>query len=199
MKATKTQSVRHLRPRPCLIVVSAPSAAGKTTLCGMVLQAFPQIVRSVSVTTRPQRPGEKNGVDYFFVSEDEFRKTQNRGEFAETAFVHNHWYGTLKKTIEQHLGNGKHVMFPIDVQGAMSLQQIYRNRVLLIFVHPPSLEILRKRLLERKEDSLNIETRLQNAYNELEWSRKFDYQILNDDLTSAFEELKKIIQRECLE
>ena len=185
--------------KPRLIVVSAPSGAGKSTLCEMLIKEFPQIRLSISNTTRPQRPHEVDGKHYYFVSKEEFAKKVKRGEFAEHAEVHGNSYGTLKATIESCLAEGKHVLFPIDVQGAMSLKKLYPDRVLLLFIRPPSMEVLQKRLVGRNDESLpSIETRLHNAYNELEWSKSFDYQIVNDDLNRAYQELKQILEKECL-
>ncbi len=185
--------------KPRLIVVSAPSGAGKTTLCEMLLKEFPQIALSISTTTRAKRPNEQHGVHYWYVSPTEFQDKVKRGDFAEWAKVHGERYGTSKQTIEQALGQNKHVLFDIDVQGAMSLQKAYQSRVLLLFIHPPSVEELQKRLVARRGDSTtSIETRLQNAYNELAWSAKFDYQILNDNLSRAYQELKQIVTKECL-
>jgi guanylate kinase len=181
-----------------LLVVSAPSGAGKTTLCDMILKEFPNVALSVSATTREKRPNEKEGVHYFFLSPEAFKDKVEKGEFAEWAKVHNHLYGTPKLAIEKWLSHGKHVLFDIDVQGAMSLLQLYGDRVCLIFILPPPMEELKRRLLDRKGDSLtSIENRLINAYNELEWSKKFDYRVMNDDLESAYRELKEIVKKEC--
>ncbi|MBI4406162.1 MAG: guanylate kinase [Deltaproteobacteria bacterium] len=185
-------------PRPRLIVLSAPSGAGKTTLCKMLLDDFRNVILSISVTTRSPRPGEKEGVDYHFVSPQEFQKKVQAGELAEWATVHGHSYGTLKSTIDEALAAGKHVLFDIDVQGAKSLKLLYKERVLLVFVHPPSMKVLENRLLARGSDAVeSIETRMRNAYNEVEWSKNYDYQLVNDDLGRAYQELKEIINKEC--
>ncbi len=195
MSPKKTKKI--LAPR--LIILSAPSGAGKTTLCDMLLKDFPSVALSISTTTRKSRPYEKEGVHYHFVTPEVFQQRIDNGEFAVWARVHSNLYGTSKETIEKYLKAGKHVLFDIDVQGAMSLLKHYGDRVLLIFIHPPSMEILEERLRNRKGDSgASIETRLQNAYNEVEWSRKFDHQIINDDLEKAYQQLKRIIERECL-
>ncbi|MBI3295721.1 MAG: guanylate kinase [Deltaproteobacteria bacterium] len=185
-------------PLPRLIILSAPSGAGKTTLCERLLKEFPTVQLSISTTTRPQRPNETQGVHYFFVTPDEFKAQQTAGNFAEWAEVHRNFYGSSREQIEKALTNGKHVLFDIDVQGAKSLQKAYGDRVLLIFIHPPSMKELEKRLVDRKGDSPQaIETRLRNAYNEVEWSRIFDYQILNDQLDRAYKELQSIFRKEC--
>ncbi len=183
---------------PRLIVLSAPSGGGKTTLCQMLLNEFPNIHLSISATTRKIRPQEKEGVHYQFLTEAAFKAMRDKGEFAEWAQVHNNLYGTLKKTVETALAQGKNVLFDIDVQGAMSLKKLYPRHALLVFVHPPSMEELEKRLRARKGDTPDaIETRLQNAYDELEWSKRFDHQITNDNLERAYQELREIILKEC--
>jgi len=190
----RSQSV----PQPRLIIISAPSGAGKTTLCDLLLKEFPRIKQSISTTTRPRRPHEQNGVHYFFISQTEFETKRTQGEFAEWAEVHGNLYGTSTKTIETILYAGNHVLFAIDVQGALNLKKLYDKRALLIFIHPPSMEELQKRLIQRKGDSPEaIENRLKNAYSEVAWSQKFDYQIINDNLETAYQQLRQIIVREC--
>lgn len=183
---------------PRLIVISAPSGGGKTTLCRMLLEKFPTIVRSVSTTTRPKRPKEVDGVSYHFVTPTRFQEKIDAGDFAEWAEVHGNRYGISKKTIDDALAKGKHVLFDIDYQGALSLRKAYGERTLLLFILPPDMETLEKRLRERGSDPTHsIETRLQNAYNELGWSEKFDHRLVNDDLNQTFQELSRIVQKEC--
>ncbi len=185
--------------QPRLIIVSAPSGAGKTTLCERLIKDFPRIALSISTTTRSIRPYEKPGVHYHFVTPEQFARKIEAGEFAEWAEVHGRRYGTDRQVVESLLQSGKHVLFDIDVQGAMSLKKQYGNRTILVFIEPPSLQVLEERLRNRKGDSSqSIETRLANAYSELEWSRKFDYQIVNDDLEKAYRQLREIVERECL-
>lgn len=194
----KAENPTTKNPQPRLVVIAAPSGAGKTTLCEMLLKEFSNFALSISTTTRPKRPQEENGVHYHFVSPAEFQRKIDQGDFAEWAEVHGNRYGTSKSVIDSALKNQKHLLFDIDIQGAMSLLKHYGNRVLLIFIHPPSMEILERRLRDRKGDSPEaIEKRLQNAYNEVAWSRKFQYQITNDDLAKAYHELKAILQKEC--
>lgn len=187
-------------PSPRLVVISAPSGAGKTTLSSMLLKEFPQLKRSVSTTTRAKRPNEIEGTHYHFVDETTFQEKITKNDFAEWALVHGKRYGTTRATIESLLTENNHPVFDIDVQGAMNLKALYGDRVLLIFIHPPSMEALKDRLIQRKGDSAeSIENRLNNAYSEIKWSQKYDYQITNDNLERAFQELKEIIQHECLE
>lgn len=123
---------------------------------------------------------------------------KENSEFAEFAEVHGNSYGTPLANIEKAAQEGKHLLFDIDIQGAKSLKKSYPDRVLSIFILPPSMETLQKRLIARKGDAPKaIETRLQNAYNELEWSRTFQYQIINDDLNTAYQQLKEIVEKEC--
>jgi len=187
-----------LSAKPRLIVLSAPSGAGKTTLCDLLLAEFPNIALSISTTTRGRRPYEINSVHYDFVDNEHFQRMVKQGEFVEWARVHSHCYGTTKSRIEGLLRDGKHVLFDIDVQGAMSLRTIYGDQVLLIFIHPPSLETLKERLIARKGDSMtSIEKRLEEAYNEIRWSTKFQYQLTNDELQNTYSQLKSIILKEC--
>jgi guanylate kinase len=180
-----------------LIVISAPSGAGKTTLCDMLLKEFPNITRSISATTRPIRKGEVDGEDYFFLTEKDFKKRLKQNEFIEHAVVHEYYYGIPQDFIEKALKNKKHVLFNIDVQGAFTIQKKYPKDTLLIFITPPSIEELENRLKKREESQDTIEKRIQNAYNEIEWSKEFHYKILNDNLQEAFQKLKEIVQNEC--
>lgn len=166
----------------------------------MLLKEFPQLQRSVSTTTRPRRENEVEGVHYHFVSDSTFQEKIQKNQFAEWALVHGKRYGTTRATIERILNQGGHPVFDIDVQGAMNLQALYGDRVLLVFIHPPSMEALKERLVQRKGDSAeSIENRIKNAYSEIQWSQKYDYQIVNDNLETAFQTLKSIIQKECLQ
>jgi guanylate kinase len=165
----------------------------------MLLREFPEFALSISTTTRPPRPNEREGVHYFFVDDEEFQRREKAGEFVEWAFVHDRRYGTSKRTVEQFLAQKKHILFDIDVQGAMSLKRLYPDRALLLFICPPSEEALRERLLGRNSDPPEVQAkRLANAKRELEWAPKFDYAIVNDNLDRAFEELRGILQKECL-
>lgn len=177
-----------------LIVISAPSGAGKTTLCRRLLSDFKNLTLSISSTTRAPRGTEKDGVEYYFITRGEFEKGIEAEEFAEWARVHDNLYGTSKKTIERAFQNGKDVLLDIDVQGAESLRKAYPNEALTIFISPPSLEILEKRLRDRKTDSeASIQKRMQNAREEMQAIPHFDHVIVNDDLEKAYAELKRIV------
>lgn len=196
--AAKKTATSKSRP-PRLIVLSAPSGAGKSTICQRLVAEFPQIQLSISTTTRPRRPAETDGVHYHFVSQQTFEQKIAKNDFAEWAEVHGNRYGTAVATIEDFLKQGKHVLFDIDVQGAMNLRKRYGKRTLLVFILPPSMEELRSRLEGRKSDApAVIEKRMKNAYNEVGWSEKFDHQITNDNLERAYAELVQILRKECL-
>jgi len=141
-----------------------------------------------------------DGTHYHFVDEKTFQLKIEKNQFAEWALVHGKRYGTTRATIDDILARGCNPIFDIDVQGAMNLRALYGDRCLLIFIHPPSMEALKERLIQRKGDSVeSIENRLKNAYSEIQWSQKYDYQITNDNLETAFQKLKEIIVHECLE
>jgi len=181
-----------------LIVLAAPSGGGKTTLCELLLREFSEIQLSISTTTRPKRPTELDGTHYHFVSDQEFKRRIKEKNFAEWAHVHNHLYGTSCTTIEKAFQSNHHLLFDIDVQGAKSLKQLYPQRALLIFIHPPSLDELERRLRGRKGDSEEaIQNRLANARAEIAESPWFDYQLVNQDLNQTYLELREIVKREC--
>ena len=180
-----------------LFIISAPSGAGKTSLCKEVIDFFPNLRHSVSFTTRQKRGGEENGKDYFFVAEAEFRRMVAAGEFAEWAQVHGNLYGTALKTLEECRDNGTDVILDIDCQGARQLKERYRGGV-YIFILPPDFEELRNRLLCRNADSSDvIDLRIANAADEIKEACRYDYIIINDQFSKAVEELKSIIIAEC--
>lgn len=184
------------RPTPKLIVISAPSGAGKTTLCQRLLEDFPkQLVLSISSTTRAPRGQEKNGREYFFLSKEDFQREISEGDFAEWALVHDNYYGTSRKTIESALQAGKSVLLDIDVQGAQSLGTAFGARCLRVFIAPPSIDELERRLRSRgTETEESIRKRLQNAREEMARQGEFDRVIVNDGLEEAYSELKKIVR-----
>lgn len=182
------------KKRGKLIIVSAPSGAGKTTLCQKVLMRLKGIIKSISSTTRSPRAGEKNGADYFFVTESEFKKMISDRHFAEWADVHGYFYGTDKKFIEENMERGMDVLLNIDVQGGEELKKQYPDAI-MIFIHPPSLEELKNRLQKRQLDSHEtIEKRLLEAQKELKASSGYQYHVINDDFSKALTELIQLIE-----
>jgi len=185
-----------------LFVVSAPSGAGKTSLCKWVLKdlngKFKRPLKwSCSYTTRPPRKGEKNGVDYFFVSDRKFQQMIRAGEFAEWAVVHDHYYGTSLKYLKQAELKGIDLLLEIDCQGARTLRHKYRASAVFIFILPPSLRELRRRLSGRGTESREvIERRLRRAAEEVEEYPIYDYIIVNRDFELAAKELEGVILAE---
>ena len=182
--------------RGTLFVVSAPSGAGKTTLCREIRLRLPDLAYSVSVTTRAPRPGEIDGADFRFVSEPEFRAMLARGELAEWATVHGNLYGTRARALEDALTAGRDVLLDIDTQGAAQLRARYPDAV-LIFILAPSVKELEQRLRERRSDmDADIERRLVRAREEIALWRQYDYLIVNRDVKEAMEQLESIILAE---
>ncbi len=185
-----------IRRRGTLFVVSAPSGAGKTTLCREARLRVPALAYSVSVTTRAPRPGEIDGADFRFVDQDRFRAMLTRGEFAEWATVHGHLYGTPARALEQALAGGSDVLLDIDTQGAAQVRARYPEAV-LVFIVAPSMKELEQRLRERRSDNeQEIARRLARAREEIALWRRYDYLIVNRDVKEAMEQLASIIQAE---
>jgi guanylate kinase len=179
-----------------LFVISSTSGGGKGTLIRRLLDAVPGISYSVSWTTRKPRPGEQNGVNYHFVTEEEFERMRERGGFLEWAVVHGHFYGTARSVVERELGEGRDIILEIDVQGAASVRAALGS-VVSIFILPPSFEILRARLIARMtERPEELELRLRNARGEVEQYRHFDYIVLNDEVERAAAQLVSIVYAE---
>lgn len=179
-----------------LYVISAPSGAGKTTLCKEVIDIFPALRHSVSYTTRQARPGEVHGRDYFFVTREDFEQMVAAGEFAEWAEVHGNLYGTALKTLDGFRTNGVDVILDIDCPGARQLKERYAGGV-FIFILPPNFNELRRRLDFRNSDSAEvIARRIECAASEIRESRRYDYIIVNDVFSKAVEELKSVIVAE---
>lgn len=179
-----------------LIVIVAPSGTGKSTMIKRLKHDYPNIVESVSYTTRPIRPGEIHGLSYFYISREEFIVKKDNNEFLEWAEVHGNFYGTSKAFVEQCLAEGKHVLFDLDVQGVDSIKLHFGSVANVIFIAPPSVEELEKRLRHRGTESTQvINLRIMNARNELLRKDDFDFLILNDDIDNAYERLKEITQK----
>lgn len=182
------------RNRGNLFVVSAPSGAGKTTLCQRLGSVLPGIRHSVSYTTRKPRPSEVNDRDYTFVQEAEFRRMMEAGEFAEWAEVHGNLYGTSKKRIDELREGGTDVILDIDTQGARKIRDVYRDGV-YVFILPPSMKALRERLQARMSDTVGeIEKRLRRARDEIADYRNYDYVIVNSVFEEALGELEAIVR-----
>lgn len=181
---------------PFPLVLSAPSGGGKTTIARKLLEQRSDVGYSISCTTRKPRPGEVTGRDYFFLTPEEFRTRREKGEFAESAEVHGNWYGTLRREIERVLGEGKHVIMDIDVQGAVQLVRAFPGAV-MVFVLPPSAEELLKRLRARKtEDRASLARRMMNALEELRRAEEYHYVVVNDDLERAVARVSAVIDAE---
>ena len=179
-----------------LFVVSAPSGAGKTTLCQALRKQLPHLVYSVSSTTRPPRPGEQVGQDYFFITEAKFRKGIETGQWVEWARVHDHYYGTSAAFIENHIAAGRDVLLDIDVQGAAQIVRHYPNAV-TIFIMAPSLRVLHQRLCARGSDSAEvIDQRMKNALSEIAHQGEYNHVVVNDDLDTAMARMVSIFRDE---
>jgi guanylate kinase len=177
-----------------LIVISAPSGAGKTTVARHLLQRFPQLRFSVSATTRPKRPGEVDGRDYFFWSREQFEQAIARGELVEYEEIFGHLYGTLRSQVEQALGAGEFLLFDIDVKGALALRRAYPEQTFLIYVAPPSIEELERRLRQRgTESEEQIRRRLERAAMELQFQDHFDVVIRNEQLEQTLARAEQIV------
>ena len=178
-----------------LIIISGPSGAGK----GTILSAFKDnedlnLHFSISATTRDPRPGEVDGKDYFFLAADDFKQRVENGEFLEHEDFHSASYGTLRSQVEKQLDAGENVLFDIDVNGAMNIKKIYGKRALSIFIMPPSLEVLRQRLIGRGTETMDkVELRLSRAEYEMSNAEKFDEIVMNDNLEVAQVEAEALV------
>ena len=173
-----------------ILIISGPSGCGKSTLLKEVYKDIDDYYFSISTTTRAPREGEVNGVDYFFVTKEEFEKDINNGDFLEYAKVHDNYYGTSLKPIKEALEQGKLVIFDIDVQGHEIVRKKLSSITTSVFITTPSLEVLESRLNSRNTDSIEIiEKRIKNAKGEVEYFQDYDYLIINDDLQTAAKQL----------
>lgn len=178
-----------------IFVVSAPSGAGKTTIVKNVLSNLPELNFSISITTRKKREDEIDGVDYHFISEDDFLKRIKKNDFIEWEKFYDYYYGTPKGLIEEKLKSGASVLLEVDVKGALNIKAIYPEAI-LIYISPPSFEVLVKRLKNRKtEDEIDLKKRIERAKMELSLKGKFDYLVENKNLNNAVSEVKSIIER----
>jgi len=178
-----------------LFVLSAPAGTGKTTLVKRLTQEFPQVVQSISFTSRQPRPKEVNGVDYQFVNASEFEQKLDNGDFLEHAKVYEDYYGTDRNWVEAHLAAGKNVFLVIDTQGAKQLMG--KVPAVFIFVFPPGLDELKRRLVERKTESAElIQERLSWSEKEMKVGKLYQYHIVNDEFEKAYQELRGIVMAE---
>lgn len=193
----------EVHPSALLVILSAPSGAGKTTLCGQMLARSPGMVRAITCTTRQPRAGEIDGVDYRFLDHPNFMERVNSGEFLEYAEVHGNQYGTLKSEVLDHLRSGKDVLLNIDVQGAATIRSKaaenpdLKRALVTVFITPPSLKVLEERLLKRGTDSPDVITqRLDGARREVqEWSH-YDYLIISASMSEDFGRFQAILDAE---
>jgi guanylate kinase len=187
------------RRRGLLIVLSSPSGAGKTTISRRLMQEDPTISMSVSATTRPMRPGEIQGRDYHFVDDAEFERLVDADELAEWAYVFDHRYGSPKEPIKEALKDGRDTLFDIDWQGTQQLEYAFRTDLVLIFILPPSMQELERRLNERGTDSDEIISgRMRRAAGEIGHWAEYDYVLINDDMEKCLADVQAIIAAERL-
>jgi len=178
------------------ITISAPSGSGKTTLCKALQLVEPEIEWSISYTTREKRSIEENGVDYFFISEEEFEDLIIQGHFVEWQNVHGFYYGTSVSNLENAIENDKIMLIEMDVKGSMSIKKLFPDQTFSIFIMPPSISQLRERLRSRgTESEKRINIRLKRFQEEMEFREKFDYVMINEDLDLAKIELQKTINK----
>lgn len=184
---------RFIRRGGLLVVLSGPSGVGKDAILTEFQRICPNVQRCVTATTRPRRDSEQDGVDYYFLSEEEFRRRIEENQFLEFAEVHGYLYGTPRESVEQALAQGRDIVLKIDVQGGIAVKRAISDAV-MVFVVPPSMEELERRLRSRNTDSdAAIERRLANARRELERIGEYDYLIENDSVAHAAEKLKAVI------
>lgn len=176
-----------------IIVISSPSGGGKTSIVRRILSEFPEIVFSVSATTRPKRPDEINGVHYFFLTEKEFEEKIKNNEFIEWERFYDYYYGTLKTFVLDNIENGKTVLLEIDVKGALSVKKLFPDAI-LIFIDVPSFEELVERLKKRRTESeSDLQKRIDRAKMELSYKDKFDYIFINKDLEEVTSQIKSLL------
>lgn len=183
------------RTKGLVFVVSAPAGTGKTTLVQRLAKEMEHIKPSISFTTRQPRNGEENGVDYCFISKSEFESKIRNGEFLEYVELYGDYYGTSRMWVEEQLKKGNHVVLVIDTQGGLKLKGAIP--AIFVFIEPPSLDELKRRLLSRKTESANsVDKRLACAEREIQQGKQYDYRIINDQLDAAYQALKSIFVAE---
>lgn len=197
--ADNQQQASAIERRGLMVVISSPSGAGKSTISRNLLDSDRNLSLSVSVTTRKKRGSEIDGIHYHFLSVREFERLRDDDELLEWAEVHSNYYGTPRESVELAMKEGRDMLFDIDWQGALQLQDKMRGDVVSIFILPPSMAELRARLHRRAEDSEEvIATRLANAKAEIEHWHEYDYVVVNDDLERAFDSVRSIVEAERL-
>jgi guanylate kinase len=182
-----------------LIVISGPSGSGKGTIIKEVIKKIPELIYSVSYTTRPKREGEIEGKDYFFISKDEFEKLIDEDFFIEWAKVYDYYYGTSKEFVLNNLNDNRDVILEIEIQGAKKIREIYdKKNVIFIFIAPPDFKELERRIMNRKrgETEEEIKKRMDFAKKEIEESKNYDYIIINDNINKAVKKIVNIINKE---
>ena len=186
-----------MKQKNFIIIISSPSGAGKTSLTKQLLKEDPNLALSVSVTTRAMRPGEIDGVDYFFINQTEFKKLSANNEFLEEAKVFDNYYASLKSYVSEKFALGKDVIFDIDWQGATQLKNNTKNHVVSIFILPPSLAELERRLKSRAQDSHEtIAKRMDNAILEIGKYNLYDYVLINENFNETLRKISSIIEAE---
>ena len=182
-----------------LLVISSPSGTGKTTICKKLLEYDKNIHLSVSVTTRKKRKNDVEGIDYYFRSKKDFLNLKSQNSFIENAFVFENYYGTLKSEVLEQLENGIDVLIDIDWQGTRQITQAMKGNLIKIFLLPPSIDELKKRLSKRNSDSIKeINFRMSKALKEIKHFDEYDYVLVNDNLENTFQKIVKIIEAERL-
>jgi len=178
-----------------VIVIVAPSGTGKSTIARKLLHEFPDIKFSISATTRPPRNDEKEGREYYFLSEEQFEERAGNGEFLEWEYYNGHRYGTLRSEVDKLLESGYFPLLDIEVKGALNIKDIYGDDCVAIFIRPPSIEELEKRLIKRgTESETSMKRRIEIAEEELTYADNFDFVVVNDELDEAYDRVKSIIK-----
>jgi guanylate kinase len=199
MANAKRREEAAVRRRGLMLVLSSPSGAGKTTISRRLLELEPELSLSISVTTRPPRPAEIDGVHYHFLGLEEFRRRQAAGELLEHAHIFHHWYGTPRAPVAASLAGGRDIVFDIDWQGTQQLVERARSDLVSVFILPPSMPELERRLRQRGQDSEVVLTeRLVKAADEMSHWAEYDYVIVNRDLEGSVREVRTILAAERL-